>query len=791
MDSSSSQKIRLLENILQRIASPMFVINRHHTIIYWNNALAQLTGMSTFQMVGTKNQWKAFYSTKREVMADLVVDNNLERLEELYTKFSSSLFTLNAYQAEGWFDNLNNKRRYLFFEAVPVLDENNQIFAAVETLEDITERKLIEESVLDHNTFLQTVMDAIPSLIYYKGEDQRYLGCNTAFLDFMGHSAVEVVGKKLEDFMPEKYARETASYDYKVIDSKKAVSYETTMINSQHEECRLIGNKAPFFKHDGSLAGIVGSFSDITELNRLHEKINRLSMAVDQSSSTIVMTDVDGTIEYVNRKFTDTSGYTAEEAIGKNPRILKSGELSPEIYTGLWKTISSGKTWNGEFHNRRKDDSLYWESASIAPLVDDRGTITGYLAVKDDITERKQNDARFAELFRLVEHGKREWEETLDHLRDFVILADSNHCIIRYNRILADLTGNSVDKLAGLDWRELLKKSGFIFVSFAENRGELLHSSSARYYDINIYPIIEQNENKGFVVSLNDTTELRNIAKELEKAYSELEETQLQLFQQEKMASVGQLAAGVAHEINNPMGFISSNLGSLEKYVNRLAEFISLGDQAVAASGDSAVKTQMQDARKRLKIDHLLDDSHQLIAESLEGASRVRRIVQDLKSFSRVDQAETAYINLNEALETTINIARNEIKYVATLNREFGDIPQIRCFPQQLNQVFLNLLVNAAHAMEEKQGTITVRTFSKGEDVLVQVSDTGSGMPEDVMKRIFEPFFTTKEVGKGTGLGLSISYDIIKKHGGDIMVESEVGVGTDFTVRLPVNSPLQ
>lgn len=791
MDSSSLQKIRLLENILQRIASPMFVINRNHTIIYWNNALAQLTGLSSFQMVGTKNQWKAFYSANRKVMADLVVDNDLERLDELYTKISSSLFTLNAYQAEGWFDSLNNKRRYLFFEAVPLLDENNEIFGAVETLEDITERKLIEESVLDHNTFLQTIMEAIPNLIYYKGEDQRYLGCNKAFLDFLGHSRVEVVGKKLEDFMPEKYARETVSYDYKVIDSKKAVSYETTMINSQHEERRLIANKAPFFKHDGSLAGIVGSFSDITELTRLHEKINRLSMAVDQSSSTIVMTDVDGNIEYVNRKFTETSGYTAEEAIGKNPHILESGVLSPEIYAGIWKTISSGKIWSGEYHHHRKDDSLYWESASISPLVDERGTITGYLAVKDDITERKQSDARFAELFRLVEHAKREWENTLDHLRDFVILADSEHRIIRSNRILADLTGNSIDSLAGLDWRELLEKSGFKFFSFSENRGELFHSRSARYYDINIYPIIEQNENKGFVVSLNDTTELRTIAKELEKAYSELEEAQLQLFQQEKLASVGQLAAGVAHEINNPMGFISSNLGSLEKYLNRLAEFISLGDQALATSGDSAAKMQMQDARKRLKIDHVLDDSHQLIVESLDGASRVRRIVQDLKSFSRVDQAETAYINLNELLETTINIANNEIKYVATLNREFGDIPQIKCFPQQLNQVFLNLLVNAAHAMEEKQGTITVRTFSEGENVLVQVSDTGSGMPEDIMKRIFDPFFTTKEVGKGTGLGLSISYDIIKKHGGDIKVESEVGVGASFTVRLPVNSPLQ
>ena len=184
-----------------------------------------------------------------------------------------------------------------------------------------------------------------------------------------------------------------------------------------------------------------------------------------------------------------------------------------------------------------------------------------------------------------------------------------------------------------------------------------------------------------------------------------------------------------------------------------------------------------------------MEDARQLIIESLDGAGRVRRIVQDLKSFSRVDNAEQALINLNEALETTINIAWNEIKYVASLNRDFGDIPEIRCYPQQLNQVFLNLLVNAAHAMEGEQGSITVRTWSDGADINVSVTDTGCGIPEEIRQRIFEPFFTTKEVGKGTGLGLSISYDIIRKHGGEISVESEPGQGTTFTVRLPVSGP--
>jgi two-component system NtrC family sensor kinase len=253
---------------------------------------------------------------------------------------------------------------------------------------------------------------------------------------------------------------------------------------------------------------------------------------------------------------------------------------------------------------------------------------------------------------------------------------------------------------------------------------------------------------------------------------------------------VGQLAAGVAHEINNPMGFISSNLGTLDKYLNRVSEFIATADQAVAASGSSGAAQQLQEARKRLKIDHILDDTHQLIAESQDGAMRVRRIVQDLKSFSHVSEAETAWIDLNETLETTINIAWNEIKYVAVLNREFGELPRLRCFPQQLNQAFLNLLVNAAHAIKGN-GAITVKTWSDDSNLFVAISDTGAGIAPEHLERIFEPFFTTKEVGKGTGLGLSICYDIIKKHNGEISAESEPGKGSTFTVKLPLAGPGQ
>ncbi len=275
--------------------------------------------------------------------------------------------------------------------------------------------------------------------------------------------------------------------------------------------------------------------------------------------------------------------------------------------------------------------------------------------------------------------------------------------------------------------------------------------------------------------------------RELEKAYAELKAAQSQILQQEKMASIGQLAAGIAHEINNPVGFVMSNLGSLQKYADKLSEFIKIQTEAIKEFGvqSPGLGDKIKEARKSLKIDHIIDDLGNLIKESLEGAERVKKIVQDLKSFSRIDEAEWKVTDINTGIESTINIVWNELKYKATVKREYGDIPMTKCNPGQLNQVFMNILVNAAHAIE-KQGEITIKTRHENNSIFISISDTGSGIPADKINRIFEPFFTTKEVGKGTGLGLSIAYDIVKKHNGDIIVESEIGKGTTFAVKIPV-----
>ena len=262
------------------------------------------------------------------------------------------------------------------------------------------------------------------------------------------------------------------------------------------------------------------------------------------------------------------------------------------------------------------------------------------------------------------------------------------------------------------------------------------------------------------------------------------------MLQQDKMASIGQLAAGVAHEINNPMGFIMSNLGSLKGYTEALIQYVDFMDVLLDRFCPEEIKEQAVDLRKKLDIEYISQDTPLLVRESIEGADRVKQIVLDLKDFARIDESEFKEADINHCIRSTINIVKNELKYVAELDLQFSELPPVYCNSQQINQVMTNLLVNAAQSIEGR-GVIKVTTAMQDESVIITVSDTGRGISGEIMKQIFEPFFTTKPVGKGTGLGLTITYDIIRKHNGEINVVSEPGKGTVFTIMLPIQRKME
>jgi len=423
---------------------------------------------------------------------------------------------------------------------------------------------------------------------------------------------------------------------------------------------------------------------EVTKRRLADDEINKLLSAVEHSPVSVTITDVNGVIQYVNPKFTQISGYSFNEAIGKTPRILNSGVHSKEFYDSFWKTILSGEEWRGEIFNKKKNGDFYWASSSVSSLKDEKGNIKYFVAIKEDITDKK-----------------------------------------------------------------LITKK------------------------------------------LED----KNI--ELEKTIKKLNETQAQLIQKEKMAGIGQLAAGVAHEINNPLGYIMSNYEILKKYVNVLKESLTNYKKLMIANNNSIIREAKQEIEhilnfeKSNKVDYILEDLDGLFQDTNHGLLRVKDIVVALRSFSHIDQLKDFdEYDLNEGIHTTLLITRNYIPDDISIQESLDSIPLISAIGGEVNQVILNLVLNAVYATNMKNSgekIINLKTYSNDEYVFFEIMDNGIGIAKENLNRIFEPFYTTKPVGEGTGLGLSIVYDIVvKKHKGEILVESKTGEGTRFTVKFPI-----
>ncbi len=280
-----------------------------------------------------------------------------------------------------------------------------------------------------------------------------------------------------------------------------------------------------------------------------------------------------------------------------------------------------------------------------------------------------------------------------------------------------------------------------------------------------------------------DHLESQNI--ELAESKTELERLQAQLVHTEKMASLGQLAAGIAHELNNPAGFIYGNMDLLGDYLAQLQSLLSIYDRAVLPA--DALQS-VNSLKAEIRYERLVDDLDSILADCREGAERICDVVKNLRLFSRLDEAEIKKVDVHSGIDSTVRLlSRYFSGSLVTLRREYGDLPPIHCYAGQLNQVWMNLLVNAAQAVPDR-GEVSISTRLEQDSIVVDISDTGAGIPEDQLSRIFDPFFTTKPVGEGTGLGLSISYGIIERHGGTIAVVSEIGTGTTFTVRIPIRA---
>ena len=496
-------------------------------------------------------------------------------------------------------------------------------------------------------------------------------------------------------------------------------------------------------------------------------------------------------------------GYSADELNQLTPLNLEP-LFTRESFERMIAPLRSGEQQSLLFEtvHRRKDGTTYPVEIRLQLMPGDSPV---FLAIVQDITERK-----------LMEEGMQRSETKFrtiyESSSDAIMLLgekgflDCNEAALRVFGCPThdDFINKHPSRFSpptqpgGQDSMSLANEHIATAFKNGSNRFEWMH----RRLDSTEFPAevlltsMELNGRRMLQATVRDITERKQAEEELRKSNSELKEvirqlhdTQNLLLQSDKMASIGQLAAGVAHEINNPIGYVGSNLGTLDGYLKNLFEVVAAYEEVENTVADSAALARVKAVKNKVDMEFLKEDVQSLLRESQEGIIRVKKIVQDLKDFSRADSGdEWHFANLHQGLDSTLNVASNEIKYKADVKKEYGDIPDVECLPSQLNQVFMNLLVNAAHTIEGR-GAITLRTGQQGNEVWVEVADTGKGIAPEHINKIFDPFFTTKPVGKGTGLGLSLSYGIIQKHHGRIEVKSEVGKGASFKVWLPVNQP--
>jgi two-component system NtrC family sensor kinase len=661
--------------------------------------------------------------------------------------------------------------------------------------------------------------DSLPDSLVIYDRALRVLFANAVGLKHCGKTLPEVVGRTNEELYPDEF---TGPW----LPALKRVA--GTGLPERHE-CRIpldgrslavdIGF-VPLRDVSGHMNRILAIGHDITPYReaeaQFRDSENRFRTVFEDSPIGIALLSPTGKASAVNPAAREMLGYGPEDDLLP---IIPSGISPPgELaeYAALFSELLSGKRSSYRIEKRflRKDGTLLHGTLSVSIVRDPMGVPVQAIATLLDITDivearsvlidekralesaRQELLAKNQELNRLltlVGSAKREWEATMDCIDDMVVLADHEGRIRRCNQPFHNFTGRPFDEIVGRRIEAIFPELGFLLPTLPGQAAEQYHEGSGRWFVLHKYAFEDRSAYRlsGIVVTLHDATELKQAAhavelknRELKDALAELRDTQAKVLQREKMASIGQLAAGVAHEINNPIGFVASNLAMLRKYAGRITEYLAAQGAAIESCATGIQKAELAACRKSLRIDAITGDLDNVIAESLEGTDRVRRIVLDLKTFSRVDEDEMKPADINGCIGSTLNIVWNELKYKTTLVKDLGELPQVRCHPQQINQVIMNLLVNAAHAIET-QGTITIRSWAEPGWVAFSIGDTGCGIPAEDQRKIFEPFFTTKAIGVGTGLGLSITWDIVKKHRGEISIDSEVGRGTTFTVKIP------
>ncbi|WP_291326329.1 PAS domain S-box protein [Desulfovibrio sp. UCD-KL4C] len=625
--------------------SPLGMVrfNPEGVILDCNNKLVELLDSTKEKLIGFNVAQKSNSKMREAIKKALAGESSI--YEDLYTSVTG------------------NKTIYVraIFNPVTLGNSSTEVIC---TLEDISDRIEVEKNLAESEERFRGIAKASPVGIIITDIKGSLLYANQRMTELTGENYTEQTGLSWMNNIHSK-------------DKSNLITnwYEADFISKDRLEFRIVHNNGIILWILGQIVklkdkkeqmiGYVITMTDITQIKTVELEHTRLTAAIDQAAEAIMITDTDGMITYVNPAFQKISGYSADEAIGQNPRFLQSGEHDILFYDNLWDTILAGHIWEGKFINIRKDGKHYTQEASIGPVRDETGKIINFVCVSRDISKQLVVEA--------------------------------------------------------------------------------------------------------------------------------------QLRQAQKLESIGELAAGIAHEINTPTQYVSTNNQFMkEAFITLLAMTNNYRELIKAVQLSKSQEELLKIAESGLDDDELTyleEDIPNAIEESETGLKRITEIVQSVKQLAHPGEVQKGLYNLDEIIRNAITVSSNEWKYVSDIELNLDEnLPEIHCLKGEIGQVLLNLIINAAHAIESKsgkdteaKGRITISTYQKENWAVLKISDSGTGMPENVAKRAFDPFFTTKEVGHGTGQGLAISHNVIvNMHNGVINFETEENIGTTFTIKLPL-----